>query len=109
VRCHVCWSKVCALRNLSETILLTPPLSSFCTSISHAAIALAHCSRRYEYHWADGQTIKKAIKVSAPEYIDFLMTWVQGQLDDETIFPSKIGALPTFHFVFLLYALPPVC
>lgn len=46
---------------------------------------------RYEYHWADGTTVKKAIKVSAPEYVDYLMTWVQNQLDDETIFPSKIG------------------
>lgn len=35
--------------------------------------------------------MKKAIKVSAPEYVDYLMTWVQNQLDDETIFPSKIG------------------
>ena len=25
------------------------------------------------------------------EYIDYLMTWVQSQLDDETLFPSKIG------------------
>jgi hypothetical protein len=50
-------------------------------------------SFRYEYHWADGTTIKKAIKVSAPEYVDYLMTWVQNQLDDETIFPSKIGTI----------------
>jgi MOB kinase activator 1 len=46
---------------------------------------------RYEYHWADGQTIKKAIKCSAPEYVDYLMTWVQNQLDAEDIFPSKVG------------------
>ncbi len=46
---------------------------------------------RYEYHWADGQTVKKPIKCSAPKYIDYLMTWVQDQLDDETVFPSKIG------------------
>lgn len=48
-------------------------------------------SLRYEYHWADGTTIKKPIKCSAPKYIDYLMTWVQDQLDDETLFPSKIG------------------
>lgn len=46
---------------------------------------------RYEYHWADGTTVKKPIKCSAPKYIDYLMTWVQEQLDDESIFPSKIG------------------
>lgn len=26
------------------------------------------------------------------EYVDALMNWVQGMLDDEAIFPSKIGA-----------------
>lgn len=46
---------------------------------------------KYEYHWADGHTFKKPIKCSAPKYVDYLMTWVQDQLDDETIFPSKIG------------------
>ena len=48
---------------------------------------------RYEYHWADGTSVKKPIKCSAPKYIDYLMTWVQDQLDNETIFPSKIGRL----------------
>lgn len=47
---------------------------------------------RFEYHWADGRHVKKPIKCSAPEYIDYLMTWVQEQLDDENMFPSKIGA-----------------
>jgi len=49
------------------------------------------CVIRFEYHWADGTTVKKPIKCSAPKYIDYLMTWVQEQLDDEGIFPSKIG------------------
>uniref|UniRef100_A0A8D2CU31 MOB kinase activator 1B n=1 Tax=Sciurus vulgaris TaxID=55149 RepID=A0A8D2CU31_SCIVU len=35
--------------------------------------------------------MSKPIKCSAPKYIDYLMTWVQDQLDDETLFPSKIG------------------
>ena len=46
---------------------------------------------QYEYHWADGITIKKPIQCSAPVYIDYLMTWVQQQLDDESLFPSQIG------------------
>jgi len=46
---------------------------------------------RYEYMWADGVYVKKAIKCSAPEYVDYLMTWVQEQLDNEDIFPSKVG------------------
>jgi len=46
---------------------------------------------KYEYHWADGTQIKKPLKCSAPQYIDYLMCWVQDQLEDESIFPSKIG------------------
>jgi len=42
---------------------------------------------KYEYLWADGKNVKKPIKVSAPEYADYLMTWVQSILEDESIFP----------------------
>jgi len=46
---------------------------------------------KYEYHWSDGVQIKKPIKLSAPAYVDHLMLWIQSQLDDEHVFPSKIG------------------
>ena len=29
-------------------------------------------------------------QVSAPEYVDYLMTWVQDILDDESVFPSRV-------------------
>ena len=54
--------------------------------------------QKYEYHWADGQQVKKPIKCSAPKYIDYLMTWVQDQIDDESLFPSKIGKLSLYRF-----------
>jgi len=63
-------------------------LTEFCTDDTCPVMS---AGRRYEYLWADGTTIKKPIKCSAPRYIDYLITWVQDQLDDETIFPSKIG------------------
>ncbi|KAF5481723.1 hypothetical protein F2P56_002355 [Juglans regia] len=47
---------------------------------------------RYEYRWADGVTIKKPIEVSAPKYVEYLMDWLEAQLDDESIFPQKLGA-----------------
>ena len=31
---------------------------------------------KYEYFWADGNKIKKPIKVSAPKYVDLLMSWI---------------------------------
>ena len=53
------------------------------------AVATLH---RFEYFWADGKNIKNPIKCSAPDYMEHLMTWVQEQLDDETIFPNRVGA-----------------
>lgn len=46
---------------------------------------------RYEYRWADGVTIKKPIEVSAPKYVEYLMDWIESQLDNEMIFPQKLG------------------
>lgn len=46
---------------------------------------------RYEYRWADGVTIKKPIVVSAQKYVDYLMDWIEAQLEDEAIFPQKLG------------------
>ena len=68
--------------------MLYGTITEFCTEES---CPLMSAGPKYEYHWADGQTVKKPIKCSAPKYIDYLMTWVQDQLDDESLFPSKIG------------------
>jgi hypothetical protein len=56
---------------------------------------------RYEYRWADGVQIKKPIEVSAPKYVEYLMDWIEGQLDDESLFPQKLGMLLSImEFVF---------
>lgn len=41
---------------------------------------------RYEYLWAEAGV--KPTKMSAPEYIDSLMSWVEKQMADESIFPT---------------------
>jgi MOB kinase activator 1 len=53
---------------------------------------------KYEWYWADGKNIKKPIGVSAPEYVDYLMEWIQSMFEDPTIFPpeEKQGFPPTF-------------
>lgn len=37
--------------------------------------------------------IKKPIEVSAPKYVEYLMDWIETQLDDESIFPQRLGNL----------------
>ncbi|KAJ3384325.1 Maintenance of ploidy protein mob2 [Lobulomyces angularis] len=43
----------------------------------------------FEYTWTDSQ--KKTIKLPGPQYIDYVMTWIQNLIDDESIFPTKAG------------------
>lgn len=46
---------------------------------------------RYEYKWADNVKVKKPLACSAPEYVDFLLTWVQDMMDDQNVFPQDVG------------------
>ncbi|CAE6483898.1 unnamed protein product, partial [Rhizoctonia solani] len=41
------------------------------------------------YEWTDRN--RRAIALPAPTYIDYVMTWVQNCLDDETTFPTRSG------------------
>ncbi|EJT98727.1 hypothetical protein DACRYDRAFT_24306 [Dacryopinax primogenitus] len=42
-----------------------------------------------DYTWVDHN--KRQIRLPAPTYIDYVMTWVQNLLDDEGTFPTKAG------------------
>lgn len=50
-------------------------------------------TEEYEYLWQDSSDsrYKKPTKMSAPEYIEHLMNWVQRYLDDDSIFPAQSG------------------
>lgn len=58
---------------------------------SLAAADQMHVAGRYEYLWEDGVRYKRPTKLPAPEYVDALMNWAQNLLDNEEIFPNKIG------------------
>jgi len=68
--------------------MLYGTVSEFCTEES---CPIMNAGQKVEYFWADGNRIKKPKAMPAPKYCDHLFTWIQEQLDDETIFPSKIG------------------
>lgn len=53
------------------------------------AYAFASFVISFEYLWMDGQ--KKTSKVPAPQYIDFVMSWIQTLINDENTFPTKEG------------------
>lgn len=85
--------------------MLYGTITEFC---SEDSCPIMSAGPKYEYHWADGHTVKKPIKCSAPKYIDYLMTWVQDQLDDETLFPSKIGKWDFLENILFIQIFPLV-
>eukprot|EP00039_Didymoeca_costata_P024238 m.9720 g.9720 ORF g.9720 m.9720 type:complete len:243 (-) comp4120_c0_seq2:1115-1843(-) len=82
------WVAVNTVDFFNQISMLYGTLTEYCTDESCPVMC---ASKKYEYLWADGVTVKKPIKVSAPKYIEYLMTWIQSQLDDQEVFPSKIG------------------
>jgi len=82
------WLAVNTVDFFNEINLLYGVIAEFC---SEQACPIMCAGPKYEYMWADGLTVKKPMAVSAPRYVDFLMTWVQNQLDDEKLFPTEIG------------------
>jgi hypothetical protein len=53
--------------------------------------------------WADGITVKTPIRCSAPQYIDYVMTWVEEQINNEAIFPSTPGILSAMNSDFFKF------
>ena len=90
------WVAVNTVDFFNQINMLYGTITEQCTTESCPVMS---AGPKYEYHWADGTTVKKPIKCSAPKYIDYLMTWVQEQLDDENIFPSKIGVSFPRNFI----------
>jgi len=82
------WLAVNTVDFFNEINLLYGVVAEFCTESTCPVMC---AGSKYEYMWADGCKVKKPIAVSAPKYVDYLMTWVQEQLDNEELFPTQIG------------------
>ncbi|KAL9314624.1 hypothetical protein ACSQ67_020076 [Phaseolus vulgaris] len=83
------WLAVNTVDFFNQVNILFGTLTEFCTANNCPTMS---AGPKYEYRWADGITIKKPIEVSAPKYVEYLMDWIESQLDDETIFPQRLGA-----------------
>ncbi|KAJ6407268.1 hypothetical protein OIU84_010719 [Salix udensis] len=80
---------ILAVDFFNQVNILYGTLTEFCTSANCPTMT---AGPKYEYRWADGVAIKKPIEVSASKYVEYLMDWIEAQLDDELIFPQKLGA-----------------
>lgn len=57
----------------------------------HALFSSLSKINRFEYLWQDSENYKRPTKMPAPTYIEHLMAWVQSNIDNESVFPSRIG------------------
>ncbi|MES1914368.1 MAG: hypothetical protein MHM6MM_006453 [Cercozoa sp. M6MM] len=81
------WLAVNALDFFNEISLLYGTVSEFCTPTSCPIMQAGSA----QYLWADGVRVKKPIECSAPDYIEYVMTWTEEQLNDEVMFPLNPG------------------
>ncbi|CAJ0567436.1 unnamed protein product, partial [Mesorhabditis spiculigera] len=69
----------------NQVCMLYGMLDTICTSSSCPKMSV----QGHEYDFQDSQ--KQTLHTTAPMYISYLLTGIQEQLDDETIFPSQLG------------------
>eukprot|EP01105_Mastigella_eilhardi_P011471 TRINITY_DN2641_c0_g1_i1.p2 TRINITY_DN2641_c0_g1~~TRINITY_DN2641_c0_g1_i1.p2 ORF type:complete len:224 (-),score=85.66 TRINITY_DN2641_c0_g1_i1:554-1201(-) len=80
------WLAVNTVDFFNQVNVLYGSIAAFCTPKS---CAVMNAGPTVEYWWADEKT-KKTIRLSAPEYIDRLMGWIQHFLDDPAVFPTAM-------------------
>merc|ERR1711916_165241 len=81
------WLAVNTVDFFNQINLLFSSVVEFCTD---ETCPVMNVGPKYEYMWADGKKVKKPVRVSASDYVDLLMAWVQDTLDDDSIFPSRV-------------------
>ncbi|BEJ16544.1 hypothetical protein CspHIS471_0511490 [Cutaneotrichosporon sp. HIS471] len=82
------WIAVHVVDFFNHVNMLYGTISEFCTP---EQCSIMNAGPKFEFYWEDGETYKKPTPLSAPAYVEALMTWAQNIIDDEKMFPQKIG------------------
>ncbi|CAB4033337.1 MOB kinase activator 3B isoform X1 [Paramuricea clavata] len=78
------WIAVHVVDFFNRVNLIYGTVSEFCTSITCPVMS---GGPKYEYHWSDGTKSRKPRAVSAPEYMELLMAWIETLVNNPDIFP----------------------
>ncbi|XP_039617469.1 MOB kinase activator 2 isoform X1 [Polypterus senegalus] len=76
--------------------IFSSAMSEFCTGTS---CPVTDAAGNKIYYWHDEQG--KKLKCSAPLYTDYAMSYIQELLEDENVFPTKIGSTFPPGFIFM--------
>jgi MOB kinase activator 1 len=96
---HLCdWIAANTIDFFNQVNLLYGAVSDFCTPQTCPSMTAGPA---YEYLWQGGKDYPKPTAVPAQRYVELLMAWIQGVLDDATVFPAEFrpdGAPPKDFF-----------
>ncbi|CCE31230.1 related to lariat-debranching enzyme [Claviceps purpurea 20.1] len=82
------WLAVNMVDFYNQINLLYGAITEFCSPQSCPEMK---ATDEFEYLWQDNENYKRPTKMPAPAYIEQLMAWVQSNIDNESVLPSKIG------------------
>ncbi|ORY39374.1 Mob1/phocein [Rhizoclosmatium globosum] len=81
------WLAVNTLDFFYYTNLFYESIAEFCTVQDCPTMS---AGAGVDYNWTDSRG--KTVKLPAPQYVDYFMTYAQNILNDQTVFPTKSGA-----------------
>eukprot|EP01006_Ploeotia_vitrea_P051661 TRINITY_DN67584_c0_g3_i1.p1 TRINITY_DN67584_c0_g3~~TRINITY_DN67584_c0_g3_i1.p1 ORF type:complete len:243 (+),score=31.09 TRINITY_DN67584_c0_g3_i1:48-731(+) len=81
------WISVQTVDLYNITNLLYGSISEFCTAETCKKMS---SGPTVEYRWKDPGR-KKPVSVTAPQYVDLLMSWIETLINDESVFPTEEG------------------
>ncbi|ODH39749.1 hypothetical protein ACO22_01795 [Paracoccidioides brasiliensis] len=82
------WLAVNVVDFYNQINLLYGSITEFCSPQSCPEMK---ATDEFEYLWQDSENYKRPTKMPAPQYVEHLMAWVQSNIDNEQMFPSRIG------------------
>ncbi|KAI8615272.1 Mob1/phocein [Chytriomyces sp. MP71] len=81
------WLAVNILDFFYYTNLFYEAIAEYCTAQDCPSMSAGSCVS--DYMWIDSKG--KSVKLPAPQYVDYFMTWTQSILNDQNVFPTKAG------------------
>lgn len=92
------WIAVHVVDFFNRINLIYGTMSEVCTEKS---CPIMSGGLKYEYRWQDDCRFKRPTKLSAPQYMCMLMDWIETLINNEDIFPTRIGRLTVSATSFL--------
>ncbi|KAJ7993560.1 hypothetical protein DPEC_G00273670 [Dallia pectoralis] len=82
------WIAVHVVDFFNRINLIYGTVSEFCTE---RTCPIMSGGLRYEYRWQDGDQYRRPTKLPALKYMNLLMDWIETNINNEDIFPTRVG------------------